>query len=290
MGMKKLAVIYFAIMVVCTALVTGLPFSVFGGGGGTEVAAAPEAPAATGAGTGIVLDDTMQSLTAAIMAELSVPAPPTVDPAVVEANIAAMKLEEISVEDKANAVLAHLNGTAAQPGADDPLYNMTASALLALQGDQAQMPALPEPDPTIERVVADALRAGKSDSDIDVIVNQAALAGTFAVPQSMVTSEGRVDTAVLLTSVLQAAQGGEEFGQGDAAPGNAERDKISVQLDSGDVTYKVGLGDSLSSMALRFYGDAGRALVIFEANRAVLATPDSLRVGQELLLPRRDSL
>lgn len=289
MGMKKLAVVYFAVMVVCTALVTGMPFSFFGSAENEVAAVQPSAPGDAGGGQ-IVLDDAMQNLTTAIMAELSTPAAPAVDPALVEANIAAMTLDETSVEDKANAVLAHLNGTAAQPGAGDPLYSMTASALLALQGDKAQMPALPEPDPTIELVVADALREGKSDADINQMVNEAALAGSFAVPQSMVTSDGRVDTAVLLTSVLHAAQGGEEFGQGDAAPGNAERDKISVALDSGDVTYKVGMGDSLGSMALRFYGDAGRAAVIFEANRTVLATPDSLRIGQELVLPRRDSL
>lgn len=290
MGMKKLAVVYFGIMVVCTALVTGLPISIFGGSAPEAVATAPTAPAQPEGGAAVSLDQSMQNLTAAIMAELSVPATPAVDPAVVEANIAAMTLEEVTVEEKATAVLAHLDGTAPKPGADDPLYNMTASALQALQGDQAQLPEPPTPDPTIERVVAEALREGKSDEAIDTMVNEAALAGTFAVPESMVTSEGRVDTAVLLASVLQAAQGGEEFGQGDAAPGNMDRDELSVKLDSEDVLYTVGSGDSLGSLALRFYGDAGRAVAIFEANRNLLPTPNSLRVGQELLLPRRDSL
>ena len=107
----------------------------------------------------------------------------------------------------------------------------------------------------------------------------------------MITSEGRVDTAVLLASVLQAAQGGdEEFGQGDAAPGNAERDAVSVRLDSEDVLYTVGAGDSLGSLALRFYGDAGQAAMLFDANRSTLATPNSVRVGQELVLPQRGNL
>jgi nucleoid-associated protein YgaU len=291
MGMKKLAVIYFGVMVVCTALVTGFPFSFFGKGAPDAVAKQPTDATPEGAGATVALDQSMTNLTAQIMAELSQPAAPKVDPAVVEANIAAMTVEEATVEDKAAAVLSHMNGTAAQPGVDDPLYNMTASALLALQGDQAQMPAPPVPDPTIELAVAQALQEGKSDEAIDTMVNEAALAGTFAVPASMVTSEGRVDTAVLLASVLQVAQGpGEEFGQGDASPGNAERDALSVKLDGEDVLYTVGSGDSLGSLALRFYGDAGRAAAIFEANRSLLATPNSLRVGQELTLPRRDSL
>lgn len=290
MGMKKLAAVYFGLMVVCTALVTGFPFSLVGGGEGDDLAKAPVAPAGGVAGEKVALDENIQNLTTAIMAELSQPAKPQVDPAIVEANIAAMTLEETTVEEKAMAVLAHMDGSAPKAGTDDPLYNMTATALTALQGDQAQIPAPREPDPTIELVVAEALQSGQTDAAIDKLVNDAALAGTLSVPASMVTSEGRVDTAVLLASVLQAAQGGEEFGQGDAAAGNAERDIVSVRLDNEDVLYTVGVGDSLGALALRFYGDAGRASVIFDANRSVLATPNSVRVGQELLLPRRDSL
>jgi nucleoid-associated protein YgaU len=47
----------------------------------------------------------------------------------------------------------------------------------------------------------------------------------------------------------------------------------------------VGPGDSLGSLALRYYGDAAHYLTLFTANRALLATPDGLRVGQSIIIP-----
>ncbi|WP_308259384.1 LysM peptidoglycan-binding domain-containing protein [Pseudonocardia sp. H11422] len=48
-------------------------------------------------------------------------------------------------------------------------------------------------------------------------------------------------------------------------------------------TYVVEPGDSLSAIALRFYGDAGRYRQIAEANG--IADPDLIRVGQQLTIP-----
>ncbi len=49
--------------------------------------------------------------------------------------------------------------------------------------------------------------------------------------------------------------------------------------------YIVEPGDTLSRIAKKFYGDSSLATVIYNANRAVLADEDSLRVGQKLMLP-----
>lgn len=50
-------------------------------------------------------------------------------------------------------------------------------------------------------------------------------------------------------------------------------------------TYVVEAGDSLSVIAKKVYGDAGRWKDIFEANKATFKDPNLIRVGQELVLP-----
>ena len=42
--------------------------------------------------------------------------------------------------------------------------------------------------------------------------------------------------------------------------------------------------------ALKFYGNPQFFYPIFDANREVLATPGSLRAGQQLLIPSRSKL
>jgi len=54
---------------------------------------------------------------------------------------------------------------------------------------------------------------------------------------------------------------------------------------SGNRTYKVQSGDSLSKIAKQFYGDASKYQRIFEANRDKLDNPDKIQVGQELTIP-----
>ncbi len=50
-------------------------------------------------------------------------------------------------------------------------------------------------------------------------------------------------------------------------------------------TYRVQRGDTLSRIAGRVYNDSSQWRRIFEANRGVLDTPESLREGQELIIP-----
>lgn len=50
---------------------------------------------------------------------------------------------------------------------------------------------------------------------------------------------------------------------------------------------KVGKGDSLRIIALRYYGDPERWREIYEANRDQLKHPQSLQVGQSLIVPDR---
>ncbi len=51
------------------------------------------------------------------------------------------------------------------------------------------------------------------------------------------------------------------------------------------LTYDIVSGDTLSSIAKRFYGDANAYQKIFEANKDQLSDPDKIKVGQKLRLP-----
>lgn len=50
-------------------------------------------------------------------------------------------------------------------------------------------------------------------------------------------------------------------------------------------TYTVQGGDTLSKISKQFYGDAGKYMKIFEANRDKLSNPDLIKVGQVLVIP-----
>jgi hypothetical protein len=49
--------------------------------------------------------------------------------------------------------------------------------------------------------------------------------------------------------------------------------------------YEVASGDTLSKIAKQFYGDAGKYMKIFEANKDQLKDPDRIQVGQKLKVP-----
>lgn len=49
--------------------------------------------------------------------------------------------------------------------------------------------------------------------------------------------------------------------------------------------YTVQAGDTLSSLAVRFYGDATQWQRIYEANRDQLTSPEGLRVGMRIRIP-----
>jgi nucleoid-associated protein YgaU len=52
-------------------------------------------------------------------------------------------------------------------------------------------------------------------------------------------------------------------------------------------TYSVAAGDTLSRIAGKVYSDPSRWEEIFNANRATLPSPQSLKVGQTLVIPRK---
>jgi nucleoid-associated protein YgaU len=58
------------------------------------------------------------------------------------------------------------------------------------------------------------------------------------------------------------------------------------QLQDSMNSYTVSIGDTLSSISQRIYGSPEKWPVIFAANGDKLVTPDDLKVGQVLVIPR----
>ncbi|MGB7437744.1 MAG: LysM peptidoglycan-binding domain-containing protein [Candidatus Acidiferrum sp.] len=50
-------------------------------------------------------------------------------------------------------------------------------------------------------------------------------------------------------------------------------------------TYTVAAGDSLSKIAKQFYGNANDYMKIFEANKDKLKDPNTIKPGQQLVIP-----
>lgn len=171
-------------------------------------------------------------------------------------------------------------------GAEAALRDMSLSALNGLRSVTGQPASFETP---LQRLIVEALRAGQTDSYIDTLLNEAASMGEIAVPRALITADGRVDTHVILSTIV--AQATKASGQPEAplaVPGGAGVEVRTVQRAGESVQYNfytVGPGDSLGAIAAKFYGDAARYSHIFEANRALLSSPDKLRIGQRLVIP-----
>ena len=71
-----------------------------------------------------------------------------------------------------------------------------------------------------------------------------------------------------------------------ATPGNIP--SVQPSRSSGPAqmqTYVVQSGDSLYAISRKFYGDSSQIDLIFEANRDVMRSKNSLSVGQKLKIP-----
>jgi nucleoid-associated protein YgaU len=173
------------------------------------------------------------------------------------------------------------------------LRDMTANVLKGLGGVTGKLvtPEAAQPKgPSLQALVAAALRDGKADAYIDALVNEAAGRGEIRVPKALVTPEGKVDTAVLLAGLVQKAT--QTTGAPQVTPGAAGGEGVElrmVQKADGRVEqyqfYTVQPGDSLGAIAVKFYGDINRFMKVYEANRMILASPDLIRVGQRLVIP-----
>lgn len=130
-----------------------------------------------------------------------------------------------------------------------------------------------------------AVREGQSDAYLDAMLNEAHKVGDLNMPDELITSDNRVDTSTLLSSLVKrsiATMGvPEEFKSVQkAVTALPEPNKLeSTQAD------RVQTGNSLAAIAHRSYAHTYLYLAIYEANRDKLATPDQIKVGQTLTIP-----
>lgn len=128
----------------------------------------------------------------------------------------------------------------------------------------------------LEQVIADAIREGHSDAYLEALIEELSAAGQLAAPVALMGPDGRVDSALVLNALVSASTLRQQ--PPSPAPGPRRRVQESV-------VYRVRPGDSLATIAYRFYGKSSRYMEIFEANRAAMPTPDDIFTGQRLTIP-----
>lgn len=228
--------------------------------------------------------------------------PEAPQPAVVEAprrvDVPRPPTDDTRLSDMTNNVLAELGFAGVQPVETNSqaLRQSTSEILAGIEAATGQQSILQERD-TLEAIVVAALRAGESDEAIDTLVNTAAAAGTVAVPEILVTSEGRVDTHVLLNNIVTQAQiaaGGPAPSIPEVSPDNTRGMEVRVVQRANDEVqarfYTVQPGDSLGAISIKFFGSTEHYPAIFDANRALLSSPDRIRIGQRLVIPQLDNV
>ena len=126
---------------------------------------------------------------------------------------------------------------------------------------------------------------GKSESDEIKKLIESSLPGKITnlnvgYADGLVTLSGSADSlATKEKAVLLAGN----------VKGVAKVDDSKLSSPAGEATefYTVVSGDSLSKIAKKYYGDAKKYPVIFEANREVIKDPDLIYPGQKLRIPKQ---
>lgn len=120
--------------------------------------------------------------------------------------------------------------------------------------------ATPPKNETLETMVLSALKQGQSEDYITALVSDAADKGKIEVPETLITSDGRVDTSALLATLSQPTE-----------PANP--------------MHMVSPGDTLASISYRYYGRTEHGPAIMAANPEMLPSEAHLTIGQEIMIP-----
>ena len=183
----------------------------------------------------------------------------------------------------AACALAFAAAAAAQQQPDvDELRSLTSSVLASLGGAKEE----PETRPgDLKIIVEQAIAEGRSDEYLDALINEAAEKGEIEVPAGMRTTEGKVDTKVLLASLVRKSMGDPE-GDAETLTATLLDEADGAAGAEGERFYVVVAGDSLAALAKRFYGDPFAYEKIFLANTDQIGDPDTILIGQRLVIPR----
>ena len=138
---------------------------------------------------------------------------------------------------------------------------------------QAATPAAPSQD-ELNAKAAQAITAYIASQNLGVSNVQVAYAAT----QGKVTVQGDAPT--------QAAKEKVTLCCGNVASVTSVENLMSVTHPEPQAQFHdVVRGDTLSAIAKKFYGDANKYPVIFEANKPMLTHPDKIYPGQKLRIP-----
>ena len=128
------------------------------------------------------------------------------------------------------------------------------------------------------------------DLELNSTGNRGYLVGTPPPAPAMATSRTMVETEIEVPTSYHAKRGmGGPVSLGESAPQGGQVNSESPVSRASAVamdTYVVKEGDSLSKIAHQVYGNGRKWHRIYEANRDILKTPNSLKAGMTLKIPR----
>ena len=133
---------------------------------------------------------------------------------------------------------------------------------------EVNTPSTPTTIKGLQELVSVAQTQGMTGQEIDQLIVQAVEHGTLIIPDTLRRPNGQPDTMAMLATLV------------DATTPTA----LTLIRDVGN-TYVVRPGDSLASIAVKYYGSTDAINDIFWANKDRLSDPDQLRVGQTIFLP-----
>lgn len=133
---------------------------------------------------------------------------------------------------------------------------------------EVNTPSTPTTIKGLQELVSVALTQGMTGQEIDQLIVQAVDHGTLIIPDRLRSTSGQPNTLAMLATLVDATT--------PTTP--------TLTRDVGN-TYVVRPGDSLASIAVKYYGSTDAVNDIFWANKDRLSDPDQLRVGQTIFLP-----
>ena len=126
-------------------------------------------------------------------------------------------------------------------------------------------PSTPTTIKRLQELLSVALTQGMTGQEIDQLIVQAVDHGTLIIPDTLRRSDGRPNAMAMLV-----------YATTPTTP--------TLTRDVGNI-YVVRQGNSLASIAVKYYGSTDAVNDIFWANKYRLSDPDQLRVGQTIFLP-----
>ncbi|WP_280188458.1 peptidoglycan-binding protein LysM [Delftia sp. PS-11] len=142
-----------------------------------------------------------------------------------------------------------------------------------------------------EKLLGGAAHAGEPAQDLNAKAARAI--ETYIGTQNLGVSDVQVQfdgsqgkVTVQGTAPTQAAKEKVTLCCGNVASVQSVDNQMTVVHPEPEAQYHdVVRGDTLSAIAKKFYGDANKYPVIFEANKPMLSHPDKIYPGQKLRIP-----